>query len=130
MDTETHAVPPHMPILDAIAVLIDNGVTGVPVVDLHDVVIGILSEEHCLKLLSSGGADHDRPKGIVANYVDRTVPQVSPDVDVYYLAGLFESHPKHRRFAVVENGKLVGVVTRKDVLKLLHPAVHLAPRSA
>jgi CBS domain-containing protein len=119
MDTNTHSVLPQLPILEAITALIDSGVTGVPVVDAQGAVLGILSEEHCLKLLAEGDAKADRPTGTVSGYLDPSVPRVSPEMDVYYVAGMFLAHLQHRRFAVVENGKLVGVITRKDILKVL-----------
>jgi len=38
-------------------------------------------------------------------------------MDIYYVAGMFLREPHHRRFTVVDGNKLVGVVTRKDVLR-------------
>ena len=117
MDTETHAVSRDLPIKDAIDVLVDKGVTGIPVLNASGRVVGILSEEHCLKLIAEGDADYDEPKGTVGDYFDANVPQVSPDMDIYYVAGMFLREPNHRRFTVVDGNKLVGVVTRKDVLR-------------
>jgi CBS domain-containing protein len=119
MDREAHAVSPDVPILEAVGTLIDRGVTGVPVVDGSGRALGVLSEEHCLKLLAEGDAKFDVPRGTVADYYERDVPQVGPETDVYYVAGLFLRDLRHRRFPVVENGKLVGVITRKDILKVL-----------
>jgi CBS domain-containing protein len=38
-------------------------------------------------------------------------------MDVYYVAGMFLRDPAHRRFDVIDNEQLVGVVTRKDILR-------------
>jgi CBS domain-containing protein len=38
-------------------------------------------------------------------------------MDVYFVAGMFLAEPTQRRFAVVDDGNLVGVVTRKDILR-------------
>lgn len=120
MDPETHAVREDRPILEAISVLIDSGVTGVPVVDDQDHVLGVLSEEHGLKLLAEGDdRSFDRPSGNVRDFLDTTVPTVSPDMSIFYVAGMFLRERQHRRFPVVEDGKLVGVITRKDLLKKL-----------
>ena len=119
MDVNTHAISVEMPIRDAIDVLIEKGVTGIPVLGAGGEVVGVLSEEHCLKLVAEGDDKYDEPKGNVGAYFDKAVPQVSPDIDIYYLAGMFLRENKHRRFPVVENGKLIGVITRKDALRAL-----------
>ena len=119
MDAKTHAVTADTPIGDAIDVLINKGVTGIPVLGADGKVLGVLSEEHCLKLVAEGDEKFDAPTGTVAAYFDSSVPQVSPDIDIYYVAGMFLRELKHRRFPVVEKGKLVGVITRKDVLRTL-----------
>jgi CBS domain-containing protein len=119
MDSETHAVSIDLPIYDAIDVLLDKGVTGIPVLGANNKVLGVLSEEHCLKLVAEGDSDFDEPTGSVGAFFDPAVPIVSPDMDIYYVAGLFLREIHHRRFPVVADGQLVGVITRKDVLRAL-----------
>lgn len=119
MDTETHAVSMDLPIRDAIGILVDKGVTGIPVLNATGQVLGVLSEEHCLKLVAEGDADYDVPKGTVGEYFDASVPQVSSNMDIYYVAGMFLRERHHRRFPVVDGNRLVGVITRKDVLRAL-----------
>ena len=119
MDTETHAVSADLPIHNAIDVLVDQGVTGIPVLSTTGQVLGVLSEEHCLKLIAEGDADYDVPGGTVGEYFDASVPQVSPKMDIYFVAGMFLRERQHRRFPVVAGGELVGVITRKDVLRAL-----------
>ncbi len=119
METETHAVSADLPIREAVDILVDKGVTGIPVLGATGQVLGVLSEEHCLKLIAEGDARYDEPKGTVVEYFEPNVPQVSPDMDIYYIAGMFLRDLRHRRFPVVEGGKLVGVITRKDVLRAI-----------
>lgn len=119
MDTKTHAVSAELPIRDAINVLIDERVTGIPVLGAGGQVLGVLSEEHCLKLIAEGDEKYEEPVGTVAAYYDASVPVVSPDMDIYYVAGMFLREHEHRRFPVIEDGKLVGVITRKDALRAL-----------
>ncbi len=116
MDTETHALDVDDLILDAVERLIDEGVTGAPVVE-GGRLVGLLTEFECLRLLTAGDASSDVPRGRVRDFMKTECSQVSPDMDIYYVAGLFLSHPDCRRFPVVQGDRLVGVITRKDILR-------------
>jgi CBS domain-containing protein len=118
MDTETHALSESDDIYDAVRTLIDQGVTGAPVIDQEGKLSGMLSELECLRLLSAGDRDQaDAPAGTVDAYMLRDFKTVTPEMDVYYVAGMFLSDPSTRRLAVVEGPRLVGVITRKDILR-------------
>ena len=41
-------------------------------------------------------------------------------MDVYYVAGMFLNEATRRRFMVMDGQRLVGVVTRKDILRAVH----------
>jgi CBS domain-containing protein len=116
MDTATHALAADADILVAVRHLIDEGVTDAPVLDGGDRLVGMLSEYDCLKLLAEG-RDGNRPRGSVRKFMSETFTRVPPTMDVYFVAGMFLAEPKQRRFVVVEDGRMVGVVTRKDVLR-------------
>jgi len=82
-------------------------------------VIGMITESECLDLLT--GADSpDPPLGVIRDHMSppRTV---GPEMDVFYVAGLFRTQDV-RRFAVVAGDRLLGVITRKDVLRVLDTA--------
>lgn len=123
MNTETHALQQNDNIYDALSAMIDAGVTGAPVVDDRGKLVGMLSEFECLRLLTQGNRSADVPAGRVADFMLRDVRTVSPDMDVYYVAGLFLADSAHRRFPVIEGDRLVGVITRKDVLRAVQPLV-------
>lgn len=124
MDTVVPTVRPEMPILEAVDFLLEKHVTGAPVVDGEGNVIGMLTEKDCLRLLSSG-VDGERPKGIVKDFMTTHTDWVSPEMNVYFVAGLFLG-ANYRRFPVVEKGKLVGAITRFDILR----SIRQAPTSA
>ncbi len=103
-------------ILAATDFLIEAHVTGAPVVDADNRVVGILTEKDCLKLLTMGTSEADEPVGTVGDYMQRNVVTITPNMNIYYAAGLFLHH-NFRRLPVVENGHLVGAITRFDILK-------------
>ena len=118
MDTDVYSVEPGNEILDAVGFLLEHRVTGAPVVDEAGHLVGMLTEKDCLKLVATG-ADANMPRGTVADFMTTALTTISPDTDVYYAAGLF-LHQGFRRFPVVEAGKLVGAITRFDILRVIH----------
>lgn len=117
MDTRVHTLAPETPILEAIDFLIDKHVTGAPVVNAQDEVVGILTEKDCLMVLALG-SDNERPTGVVSEFMSKNVVQIPSRMNIYYAAGLFLNH-NFRRLPVVDDGKLVGAITRFDILKAI-----------
>jgi CBS domain-containing protein len=118
MDTEVCVLAPETEILDAVGVLLEHRVTGAPVVDAAGQLVGMLTEKDCLSLVATGtGAE--RASGTVADFMSTDITTIPPDLDVYYAAGLF-LHQPFRRFPVVEDGRLVGAITRFDILRVIH----------
>ena len=117
MDTHVPTVKSDMPILDAARFLIRHRVTGAPVVDDTGNLVGILTELDCLHLLTTGGGEAAR-SGPVSQYMTTAVVTVPPDMTISYAAGLFLRNP-FRRLIVVEEGKVVGAITRFDILRFM-----------
>lgn len=117
MDTVVHTFDPDTDILDAVQSLLDTHVTGAPVVK-DDQVIGILTEKDCLQLLAHGNAHGDRAQGTVADFMTTEVRSVRPDMNIYFVAGMF-LNDHVRRFPVIEDGRLVGAITRFDILRAI-----------
>lgn len=117
MTTSVVSLRADMPVLDAVAVLTRRGFSGAPIVDADRRVVGVLSEGDALEVLADA-AFHDLPEGSVGDRMSREVETVSPDADVFELVTRFRTvHVK--RLPVVEDGRLVGLVTRRDVMDAL-----------
>jgi CBS domain-containing protein len=117
MDVVVQTLNPETQILDAVDFLLEKHVTGAPVVDRQNRVVGILSEKDCLNLLAAG-SDADVPQGTVADFMTTEVLTIPPGMNVYFCAGLFMNTPI-RRFPVVDDDKLVGAITRFDILRAI-----------
>jgi CBS domain-containing protein len=115
MDEQVPTLDPGTPILTAIDFLLEQHVTCAPVV-FNDKVVGMITEKDCLKVLSKGGCNCAVAEGTVEDYMSTIVVCVPPDLDVYYAAGLFLRNT-FRRLLVVEDEKLVGAITRFDILR-------------
>jgi len=117
MDTNVPTLRPEVNIMDAIGFLLEKRVTGAPVVDKSGLLIGMLTEKDCLRLVAAG-VDGDLPRGSVADFMSPNPETIPPNMDVYFAAGIFIKR-QFRRFPVVENGKLVGAITRFDILRVI-----------
>lgn len=106
---------PEDDIYDAIAALISRKFSGAPVVDGSGALVGVLSEKDCLRLLADGSM-HELPGGRVADYMTRNVETVLPSTDIVSLAGHFLRNNYRRLPVVTAEGRLVGQVSRRDVL--------------
>jgi len=117
MTTSVVSVTSEMNIYQAIMFLVEHRISGAPVTnpdDRHELV-GIISEKDCLLLLANG-AYYGMPSGKVSDYMSRNVLTVDPARDVFAVADIFLKN-NYRRLPVVENDKLIGIVTRGDVLR-------------
>ncbi len=115
METTYVTLTPDMAITEAVSILMEQKVTGAPVVDEKDRVLGLLSERECLSSLLAGAYDRT-PSGIVSDFMLQEFVSVPPDLGIFELAELFVSETI-RRFMVVDDGKLVGQITRRDLLR-------------
>jgi CBS domain-containing protein len=108
---------PEQDIYEAIDLMLKHKISGAPVLDSNAKLVGLLSEKDCLRVMISS-AYHNEPIGIrrVADYMTVSVATISPDKDVLDVANLFLGS-NYRRFPVVENGKLLGQVSRRDILR-------------
>jgi CBS domain-containing protein len=117
MDKVVPTLSPETAILEAVDFLLANHVTGAPVVDSTGKVVGILTEKDCLQLLSTG-MDSDKPRGAVRDFMTPDVVSVPSHMNVYFLAGMFLK-ANYRRLLVIDGGKLVGAITRFDILRVI-----------
>lgn len=116
MDKYVDTVSPEMDIREAVDFLLEKRITGVLVANSKKQLVGILTEYDCLKLLTLGNAQHEMPIGKVKDFMTSEVQTIPPTMDIYYAAGLFVA-ARFRRFPVVEGGRIVGAITRFDILR-------------
>lgn len=104
--------------------LLKYKISGAPVVDDDNKLIGIISEKDCLKLIAKGGTTNLHNVN-VNDYMTKEVDIIPPEMDIYYAAGIFLKHA-YRRLPVVEKGKLVGQLSRRDILLAIKENIHPA----
>jgi len=109
---------PEMDVLDALHELVKHRIAGAPVVDDHGVLIGMLSELDCLKIALNAGYYGDSG-GPVSEYMTPDVETIDAEMSIIDLAQKFLKCG-YRRFPVLRNNRLVGQISRRDVLRALN----------
>ena len=108
-------VKPDDNLVDAMQVIIDNKISGVCVVDDNGNLVGILSELDCLRAVL--GATYNKTGvGAVQGYMaSDNLVVAHPEEDIVDVAQDMLLKNKRRR-PVVENGKLIGQITCRQLL--------------
>ena len=115
MATELTVLSPDEDVLRAMGRMLDARVSGAPVVDARGDLVGLLTQRDCLTVAYQT-LYHGDAAGTVADYMTRQVETVPADMELAELIGRFFERP-HRRFPVLEAHQLVGVISRRDVLR-------------
>jgi len=105
------------PIEEVINAIIKHRISGGPVVNEKHELIGVISEGDCIKEISESRY-HNMPmnKHTVENYMVKDVETIDGNMNIFDAANKF-LESKRRRFPIIENGKLVGQISQKDILK-------------
>jgi CBS domain-containing protein len=122
---------------EVVALLLDNRISAVPVVDAKGALVGIVSEGDLMRRAESG-TEHRRPWWLrmlmgkdalaiefvkehslkAADLMTRKVITAAPDTPLHEIATLLEKN-RVKRVPIVSRGKVVGIVSRANLLRAL-----------
>ena len=111
MNQNVVAVRPETSVEQTIELLTQNHIGGAPVVDRSGELVGMISELALIDVVF----DEKVAKAPVSQYMTIEVQAVNPHESLARAAQLFALYA-FRRLPVVENGKLVGIITRRDLM--------------
>ncbi len=117
MLTNLVTVFPEMDVMDAIHLMLQNRVSGVPVVDKLGNIVGTLSERDCMKV-ALNASYHEEKGGRVFQFMSRGAVTIDADTSLVKAAEMFFEQP-YRFYPVMDNTRLVGQLRRSDVLRAL-----------
>jgi CBS domain-containing protein len=113
------SVKPEMTIFEASHQILAHKISGVCVVDDQNILVGMLSELDCMRAIISSAYNDNEPSGSgmrVQDIMTREVDVNHPDDDIVGVASQMLERRQRRR-PIVEDGKLVGQLTCRQILK-------------
>ncbi len=108
---------PEQDVIAAARILAQRGFSGAPVVDDTGNLAGILSDTDCIRAMVKFGFDPDW-RGLVSEFMSPNVETVELDDSILDVAQRF-TEKRFRRYPVMEDNRVVGVISRIDVLRAL-----------
>jgi len=137
MTTDVLTVPPATPVVAVARMLADRGISAVPVLDAAGAVVGVITEADLIRRLAGEvdekpgflsrmfgdtGAQAERYArthgATAADIMTREVVSAPPETPAAKLAHLLED--RHiRRVFIMEGGRLLGLVSRADLLRAI-----------
>jgi CBS-domain-containing membrane protein len=137
MVTDVVTVTPESDVPQVAALLLASHISAAPVVDADGRLVGMISEGDLLHRREAGTA-HERPWWLqmlmsrerlageflqehsrrVADLMTQDVVSAAPDTPVADIAALLERH-RIKRVPIVENGRVVGIVSRANLIQAL-----------
>jgi len=117
MSTQLITFNPEQTIPQVIDILLKNRISGGPVVNNKNEIVGVISEGDCIKQISNGQY-HNLPLEnlTVEKCMVTEVETIDGNMSIFDAAMKF-LNDRRRRFPIVEDNKLVGMISQKDILK-------------
>jgi CBS domain-containing protein len=111
---------PEQTIDDVVSILIDKKLSGGPVLNDQGKLMGMISEGDCLKEIVKGKyTNTPNLIGLVKDHMTTNVITIEPDVSALDAAKKFLEN-RVRRFPVVKDGKLLGQISQRDVMRAVN----------
>ncbi len=112
---------PETDIMEVLETLLEHKITGGPVLNDKKEVVGLIDDKDCLRVLFDI-AYHNQPiqNTTVAHYMTNVMKTISVNADVVDVADIFLKTIYKRLLVVDEDGKLVGQISRQDILMAIH----------
>jgi CBS domain-containing protein len=119
MKTSLKTIGPEDTVADAVVTLAEDHVSGLPVVDPRNRLIGVISTTDVLQLLAEANEPEDRGRvldqTLVREIMTARPVTVDPDSDVHEAARQMLYGEIHRLF-VEYDGELVGLISQSDIV--------------
>lgn len=109
---------PETSLHDVVGSLLDNRITGAPVLDERGKVVGLIDDKDCLRL-AFDSLYHNLPVSnkTTKDYMSNVMKSVTIGTDIMEAANIFLTTPYKRLLVLDDKGSLKGQISRRDVLR-------------
>lgn len=114
MNKSVIKVLPDMTLQEAMNLIVEKDVTGLPVVDVEDNLTGIITEKDIIDYKRKGNINIAK----VRDAMKQDITTFSPETPLEEIIKVI-SEGKFRRVPIVRDGKVVGIISRRDIIKFL-----------
>lgn len=114
MTTNVVTVRPDATMREAASLILRHGVSGLPIVDDRHRLLGVISEWDLLQILEAPWTESDP----IEDHMTRDPMCIDEETSLVDAVDLFQAH-RIRRLPVTENGKLVGLISRHDLIRFV-----------
>ncbi len=128
MTTKLVTLRPDIDVFEGVRVLIKYSISGAPVIDEDGKLLGVFSEKSVMKVLLDA-AYEQLPTHRVDSFMDTTPLTIDENTQLMSIAQIFATTSR-RRLPVLKDGKLVGQVSRRDVVRAAYDIIreHKSPQ--
>ena len=117
MTADAHAIADTLNVAEAVDTLLDNHLSGAPVIDNEHCLVGFLSEKDCIKHLINSSYYRDGSPS-VREIMTSTVTSVTPNTSILEVAEMMLQKAQ-KIYPVCLDSQLVGAIQRGAVLNAL-----------
>ena len=121
MTQEVISVKKDTPIFEAVELLVKNQITGIPVVEDDMSLVGMLTEKDVLRLFY---ADEDEKNKTVDFFMTRPAVHYKENDNLQSICDFMMINYFRRVPVTSKKGKLVGIISRLDIVKYILQARH------
>ena len=114
MSRDVVSVHPDTPITKVLELLVENDITGVPVVESDGQLVGIVTEKDMIGVLFG----QEIPSGTARDYMTEDVLSFDENDDIIAVCECLTANHL-RRVPILADGRLVGIISRRDLIKYI-----------
>ena len=113
MTSQVICIHKDTPVFKAINLMVTNSITGIPIIENDSTLVGILSEQDVLRLFHN--YDNEKSK-TVSDFMTQPAIHFEEDESVQDICSCMIQN-SIRRVPITSSGRVVGVISRSDILK-------------